>query len=377
MTRIIVYVLLSIVLFISFWYHYHHPGYNWDMLPYMGIVLEYEGDSTVHEQVYTIAKTELPPAVFTQLTDSSVPYRSAVYRSPELFRKQLPFYVVKPLYTRMAQVFYHAGLPLTKATVVPSLIACFLLMLVMLSWMQKYLPTEMAVFSTVAISVWGPVLQLSKTSGPDALSALLLVSAAYCILEKKKSGLMYFLLLLSVLTRIDNVLPALFFIAVYSYHSRFKWKERLKLGTWLVTGCIICYFFVASLAVEYEWSYFYYSDFFLHLRPDYNVTAGFSFRNYFLLLKSQLMTGLYYSQLPLFLFLSICIMTYRVNREKDSMFLAAIWVILAIRYVLHPVMTDRLFTGYYLIILMILLKKLLRRSNPSPDAQIPHQRKPT
>src|SRR5688500_10068018 len=127
MTRIIVYVLLSIVLFISFRYHYHHPGYNWDMLPYMGIVLEYEGDTTVHEQVYTIAKTELPPTAFTQLTDSTVPYRSAVYHSPELFRKQLPFYVVKPLYTRMVQWFYLAGLPLTKATVMPSLIACFLL----------------------------------------------------------------------------------------------------------------------------------------------------------------------------------------------------------------------------------------------------------
>ena len=364
MTRIFVYVLIAVLLFIGYRYQYHHPGYNWDMLPYMGVALEYENADNIHAQVYAIAKREIPPHAFTQLTDSIIPYRSAVYQSPELFRKQMPFYVVKPLYTRMVQLFYKAGIPLTKATVMSSLIASFLLVCVMLHWFRKYLSLLMTALAAIALSLWGPVLLLSKTSGPDALSALLLVGAVYCMLEKTKSGLMYFLLLLSILTRIDNLLPAALFISVYSYYIHDKWKQRLKTGILLTSGCIVCYFFVGSLAAEYNWSYFYYTDFYKHLHPDYNIAAGFSFQNYVALVRSQVMTGLYYSQLPLFLFLSLCLVAYGMKLKMDTMLLAAIWLILAIRFILHPVMTDRLYAGYYLIILMMIVRNFTNHTAP-------------
>jgi hypothetical protein len=325
----------------------------------MGVVLEYEDSENVHEHVYAIAKNELPPSALEQLTDTTHTYRSTVFHSAETFKQQLPFYVVKPFYTRLVQVFYKSGLPLTKATMMPSLIAYFLMAMLLLYWLEKYFSVLVAAIAAFAIVIWSPILMISRTSGPDALSALLLVGTLYCMLEKRNEAIMYFLLLLSILARLDNILPAVLFIAVHVYYKQHAWKQRIKTGAVLMTGCFLSYFFVAALATNYGWNNFFYSDFYHHLNPEYNMDTTFTIQGYLALVKSQFMTGLYYSQLPLFFFLSLAWITFRRRVESDTMLIAAIWVIIIVRFILHPVVADRLYVGYYLVILMIVFKSRL------------------
>src|SRR5687768_13767034 len=138
MFRILAYIFIAGLLFIVSRYHYKHSGYNWDMLMYMGVVLDYDNTHNVHQHVYTTAKNEIPQQAFHQLTDSSNKYRWSVYQSVQTFTLQLPYYVVKPLYTGMAFVFYKSGIPLTKSTMLPSVISFFLIGMLFFHWLQKY-----------------------------------------------------------------------------------------------------------------------------------------------------------------------------------------------------------------------------------------------
>jgi hypothetical protein len=325
----------------------------------MGIVLEYEGAGNLQEQVFATAKKELPLFAYRQLTDTSDNFRRGVFHSSVAFNQQLPFYAVKPLYTRLIQLFYKAGIPLAKATVVPSLIAYFLLGMVLFYWLQKYLPLMIAGICASTIALWSPILMLSRTSTPDALSVLLITSSLYCIIEKRNAAVMYFLLLLSILARPDNILPAIFFISVDVYDKNHEWKQRAKIGTLMLAGCLTCYFFVSALATKYGWGNFLYADFYQRLNPAYDMNLPFSMNGYLALVKSQLMTGLYYSQLPLFFFLSVTWIAFHRKVEFGTMLIAAIWAIIIIRFVLHPMVADRIYISYYLVILMIILQGLM------------------
>src|SRR6476659_2094941 len=105
------------------------PAYNWDVLPYMGVILSYEKTDvkTIHDSVYEIAKEQIPSAFYNRLVDPSNNYRNRVAQSPQVFHLQLPFYVVKPLYTGVSYLFYKAGTSLLMATVWPSVISYFLI----------------------------------------------------------------------------------------------------------------------------------------------------------------------------------------------------------------------------------------------------------
>ena len=110
-------------------YLYKKPAYNWDILPYMGVILAYENNNTntIHETVYNTAEKQIPLASYKQLTDSSNLYRKKIAESANEFYLQFPFYVVKPLYTRLSWILYKSGISLSKATVLPSLAAYFLI----------------------------------------------------------------------------------------------------------------------------------------------------------------------------------------------------------------------------------------------------------
>ena len=346
-------------------YVYRKPGYNWDILPYMGVVLHYENAKEVHRTVYAIAKEEFPENVFKQLTDSTNRYRFNVYHHQEEYNLQMPFYVVKPLYTGMAYLFYKAGFPLSRATVLPSLIAYFLTAVLLFYWLSRYLPVIFATIAGLLISLWGPLLMVAGMSAPDALSAMLLFFAFYFFIEKDSILLPYIFLLLSILARIDNILPVSFIIAIIVYTKNQRWNRKFKKGALLLSGAFVCFFLVSSLASEYGWSLLYYSDFYKHLNTSYDVHTLFSFSNYWSLFKSQLMTGLYYSHLPLFFFLSMIIIRYGYIAQRklntDILLTVTFLLVIVIRFVLQPVIADRLYIPYYLVILILLIRLPLRK----------------
>lgn len=346
-------------------YSYKKAAYNWDILPYMAVILQYDGNTNIekiHSEVYRIAKQSVSKTVFDKLVDSTSAYRKSVFANPAEFSQQLPFYVVKPLYTRLGYIFYKCGISLPKATTLPSVIAFFLISLLVFFWNQKYLPRISAFIFSSILMLTSFMLEAVKLSTPDLLSALLLISGIYSYVEKKHFNLAALFLLLSIFARLDNVIPVAIITLVIIYienrtGSMPVWKYIL-----FIVLVLASYLLVSWQAHKFGWSIFYYPDFASHLNPYYDIHRPFSLSGYFDLLKSQLMTGLYYSSLMIFVFLGYLLTCFsKKNDEKkipiDFFFTIAFLVTIFIRFILQPVIADRFYVTYYLVISIFVLEK--------------------
>src|SRR5689334_2500124 len=110
-TKFLLSILYFLFLFCMCIYAFKKPTYNWDTLAYMGVVLGYDNKNinVIHETVYEIAKQQMPPENYKELTDTLNPYKKRMVDDALNFHNEFPFYVVKPLYTGMVYFFYKTG----------------------------------------------------------------------------------------------------------------------------------------------------------------------------------------------------------------------------------------------------------------------------
>jgi hypothetical protein len=359
------YIYAALMLSISI-YSYKKAEYNWDMLPYMAVILQYDGNTNIekiHSEVYSIAKQSVSKTVFDKLVDSTSAYRKSVFTDPAEFNQQLPFYVVKPLYTGLCYLFYKCGVSLPKATVLPSVISFFLISLILFYWIREYYKRVSAYIFSTLLMLCPFTLQAAKLATPDLLSALLLLSGIYSYMEKKHFKLAALFLLLSIFARLDNIIPVAIITLVIIYienrtGSMPAWKYIL-----FTISVLTSYLLVSWQAHKFGWSVFYYPDFASHLNPYYDIHRPFSLIEYFDLLKSQLMTGLYYSSLMIFLLLGYILFCFsKMNNAKvisaESAFTIAFLVSIIIRFIMQPVIAERFYLAFYLAISVFVLKKI-------------------
>ena len=355
------YVYAALMLLISI-YSFKKAEYNWDMLPYMAVILQHDGNNDIekiHSQVYTIAKHSVSEQVFSKLIDPGSPYRKSVFTNPAAFSQQLPFYVVKPLYTRLCYLFYKCGLSLPKATAFPSAISFFLISLLVYSWIGKYLPQITGFIFSILLMLSPFMLAAAKLSTPDLFSALLLVAGIYSYVEMRSHDLPALFLLLAIFARLDNVIPVVLISSAIFYIENRNIPARKYIL--FSIAVIASYFFVSWQASRFGWGVFYYPDFATHLNPYYDIQKPFSLPGYLSLVKSQLMTGFYYSSLAIFVFLG-CLLPWfsKMNAKNISVetFLSiAFLATIIIRFILQPVIADRFYVAYYIVISVFVLKK--------------------
>ena len=99
------------------------------------------------------------------LVDSTNAYRYKLSNNDEAFNEQLPFYVVKPLYTSLAYLAYKAGFSLSQATLVPSFISYLLIGLLLFHWLSMYLRFSISFFVSLLI-IFFFFDQVAKLSTP-------------------------------------------------------------------------------------------------------------------------------------------------------------------------------------------------------------------
>jgi uncharacterized membrane protein YhaH (DUF805 family) len=337
-------------------------AYNWDILPYMGLVLHYNNSdiNSVHHAVYKIAQKTFSKTEYKQLTDTANPYRKSIAESPEEFRRLFPLYAVKPLYTGLCWLFYKAGSSLSKATVLPSVLSYFFIAVLLFTWIRKYHSALFTFCVSMLLMLTPPFLLAARLSTPDCLSALLLFAAIYYMAEKKQLTTAALLLLVSVLARPDNILPAaLLATAVYLQKSAglplsLK-KYLLFISALTATGILV------SLSISgYGWSFLYYPDFIQHLSLSGGMHQSFSLASYFNVVNSQLMTGLYYTYfVPYLLLCFVMLSPVIVKRFRGMTFEQTICLTLLVtvltRFILQPAMADRFYLAYYLTTAVFLL----------------------
>ncbi len=347
--------------------------YNWDILPYMAIVLSADDSNLnfVHDQVYTIIKEQAPPADYKLLTDGNIPMRKQAAANANYFAQQLPFYDVKPLYTRSAYYFYKAGIPLSKAVVFPSVISYFFIGVLIFFWSKKYLNFFIALFSCLLLMLSAPLLSVAQISTPDCLSSLILLIAFYFLIETKSLAGISLFLALSIFTRLDNIIPALSVTFLLAFTD--KWKEKVSFKKYLLIILLMCgcYFLVSWNARKYGWSLLYYPSFIMRLNPNYDNHLSFSIANYISVAHSQIMTGMFYSDVGLFVLLGLLLFadqkSFQVkNLSFDQLLFITIISTIFFRFILQPIISDRLYIAYYISILILVIKKNGLKSHQEP-----------
>ncbi|MBS1915484.1 MAG: hypothetical protein JST87_04355 [Bacteroidetes bacterium] len=340
--------------------------FNWDMIPYMTIVASYDGAkiTDAHNFVYNTIKLETPNNNYQLLTDGNIELRKRCAENATYLKDQLPYYIIKPLYTLFAYCAYKTGFSLTHAVLLPSVISYFLTGILLFAWLKKYISFFITPFLCLSVMLIQPLTATANLSTPDCLASFLLLTAFYFLLEKGSVYISFIFLLLSVFARLDNIIPAVCFVSSFMFIKNDRKKIPLKTGSLFVLALCIAYLLVAYSATKYQWNIFYFPSFMSHLNPEYNIHSSFSFENYFAIIQSQIRTGLFFSNVILFLllasalFLNLNWSAKKITFKAEELLIISLTAGIFIRFCLQPVIADRFYLYYYLFVLIALIKKL-------------------
>ncbi|MGN6166457.1 MAG: hypothetical protein ACTHOF_18140 [Flavisolibacter sp.] len=344
-------------------YCFKKPFYNWDLLPYTALVLKMDhyNAKQAHDLAYQFAKENIPAKNFQQLTDSTHSYRNSMYNDAEAFNGQLPFYVVKPLYTTLIYLFYKSGIDLPHATLFPSLLAYLLIGLLLFHWLSRYLSQVATCIVALLVMISPPLIEVAKTSSPDCLSAFCLFASFYFIIEKPFLKIAFVFMMISVFVRLDNILTCLLILSVIFFSKRWDRKISFSNFFFMILSLLAVYIFISSMANQYGWSIFFYNNFASRLHPVYGSGEHFSLKSYGRVMYEHLLNGIKHSYITIFMTLLVLIFSKVSNLKNISfnhLFALLIPLILLLRFILYPDISDRFYIAFYLIIIILLTKKI-------------------
>jgi len=230
-----------------------HPELNWDMLPAMALALEWEEKDPVelHEQTYALARSELPPEAFAELTAPGV--RAVRAQDPSAFHEHLAFYRSRVLYSIAVRLLHRQGMALSSATWwIP--LGCYVLVsLLVLSWAASHLSLGLAALFALGLAHTPALLNQASTSSADGLAALFVCLGAWALIERRLFFVAAPLFTLAVGARPDTLIligflaAALFFVL-----PRDERPGVPALLLWVVTSGGAAYW-LAHFAGEYGW----------------------------------------------------------------------------------------------------------------------------
>ncbi|MFL5773175.1 MAG: ArnT family glycosyltransferase [Flavisolibacter sp.] len=343
---------------------YKHPDYNFDMLGYMALVVRMDQTTAVdqvHNITYSNAKQNIPEEEYKKLT-TTPPFRQKFASDPVEFQKLLPIYIVKPLYLWMCYLFYKAGASLTIATVLPSLLSFFLIGIFLFHWLKKYLQPVVAFLGALLIMYSSFVTNVARLSTPDCLSAFFLFVAAYYVLERRHMILMFLFFLLSILTRVDNLIICFFVISFLSFDKKLRLLYK-KQYFFMLLVLVITYLCIMLQVRQFGWSIFYYSQYARHIDFSKDFKQAVSSSSYISLVYSKLVTAVTAFNFSFFMFIAMLIMGYPLRRFKnftfDQLFLLLMVATILFRFLLLPDLSDRFYLGFYLIIIILLVRRVV------------------
>ncbi len=357
---------------------FKNPQYNWDMLAYMAVVTKMDQNdiNLVHRTVYEAARKNLPPEKYRLLTAKEHVYRKKMTESAVDFNRQLPYYVVKPLYTGMIYFFHKAGIPLPQSTVMPSILAYLVTGFLVLYWFGKYLSPLFAFVGVLTVMYSSFMVYVTRISSPDCLSALLLLSAFYFIVERPSVIPAFLFLELSVFARLDNVITCFIILSFLALSG--KWQKKITLLNYGLMMIIlaISYLVVSFNTRNYGWHPLYFPTFLNNMAISHRDEFSFSVKKYLGLLSSRAIAGVLYSHLSIFMLVILIIQAHpKLYRARplsfEQLFSLLLVLIIVVRFVLFPDISDRFYIAFYLTALILLIKKIFNPNAIRPELYAP------
>jgi hypothetical protein len=347
-------------------YSVYHPSYNWDVLPYTASVYSLESNDTaaIHKNTFDALKNKVDAKTYIQLTTGSE-YREAMATCAKCFMEQLPFYRIKALYVLMVYVLYKTGVNVVSATVLVSAISYILINLICFIALKHFTKNYIIIILTsIIVALFPFMLNSAGDSAPNMLSALIVLSAFYLLIAKRKLYLFMILMLISVIARQDNIiLLALFLIAFYWIKQEEIKTSKFAFLLAFITAIAI-FWSVNLWAGNYNWKILFEHSFSERIISPAEHTPAFSpaiylkaFLRWSIMLKFSLIS---------FQLLIILITLYRLNngasgKIKLNFDMIIIFIVsssIIIHYLIYPVMEDNYFIAQYLVIDIIFVKTM-------------------
>ena len=365
--NLLAYIFFFVCLLPAVIFVYRKPHHNWDMLAYMALAVKIDNPdiNAIHTITYTAAKENIPEYDYKLLTSPESKYRARLAASATDFYSQLPFYVVKPLYIWLVYLGHRSGLSLPSATIVPCMIAFLLSGMLLFHWLKKYMGLFACFIASLLIMYSGYMISTARISSPDSLSAFFMFAAFYFIIERPPNTLFVFLLfLVSILIRVDNIIAATVITTFLCFSKR--WSKRITIPQYvLMIACFTgLYFAITNIATNYGWDKSYYSSFLHTANGTFDFHDGFSIKRYAALMYSKAIGAVIFSHFSFFALMSLLMIAIpwpiRFRQLPFSkLFVLLLFCIMLIRFSLFPDLSDRFYTGFYLLITVLFIRQFV------------------
>ncbi len=166
--------------------------------------------------------------------------------------------------------------------------------------------------------------------------------------------------LLAIFSRLDNVITCFFILSFLTFSKKWKLISQ-KQYFLMLTILTIVYVAIVLPVKQFGWSIFFYSEYAKHIDYSRDFDQQVSFLSYFALVYSKLVTAFVSTNFTFFLFLGLLILFAKKfslrNLSFDQTFLLVLGAVGLFKFLLLPDLSDRFYLGFYLIIIILLVRK--------------------
>lgn len=369
---IIAALLLTIILYFLQGIIRPKPDYNWDSIPYMNLVLKYDGvenDSIRHAETYKTLHAQVPEEEWKKLAETDHWYRLRNYQSWEVGTETLPFYSIKPLYIVNCWVFYKMGFDLYDSTWIPNFFCYFFIALAFFIYIDSKKNYWIAFFATLFIMLTPFFLELSILSTPDALGTLIFMAITILYLEKRSMWIILGASIAAILIRPDHLVICGLLFGLLALEKN-NWMDRIK--TALIPSVILLtvHFLNYKLNGNPGWKVLFMHSFQGNIHHPVSGIENrvWEWSEFIKTHKNHIHSIsflLWLLLIPTLLMLPKKIRIPELLKRRDFLLFVAIVVATLIKFVLFPYTIDRYFAPFYAAGILLMIYRIGRNSDNS------------
>lgn len=321
---------------------------------------EYDPEN-VHEYSYEVVENQLSEKDFHELTSGI--YKSSMRHDHEAFNEQLPFYSIKIIYVSIVRSLFKAGIPITLSTLIPSLISTLILIFFIYYIIEKESGNSFFAGIVSLIILFLPAtISVARLATPDALSTLLLFSAAVVYVKDRNSLILFLLMPALVGTRTDNIIWCFILLFADSFLRQHKLNELMK-NVLLVLILSAIWITIDQYFDNGGWEILFYHSFIEKMSFPLSTNVDLTFKQYLnVLIKSS------WFFMPWFLVFGTLTYLLWSKTNKDILSKRGVIIVItcfltfATRFFLFPAQSGRFYIALFLIILItsIIERKLFQ-----------------
>jgi hypothetical protein len=153
-----------------------------------------------------------------------------------------------------------------------------------------------------------------------------------------------------------------------------KLKLTMKKYWLMIFATVVTYFLITSAGLKYGWNLLYYPSFAKHLNISYKANTHFSFRDYFILFYRNIISSFFFTHFILFMLLALIQFADKTSLKFqqltfEQLLLITIFGSIVVRFILQPLIADRFFVAYYLLIMVLLIRKYSELTEASASSK--------